>query len=141
MNNEEFISFFNKHDACSREMGIRLLEVGDDFARAELPVTDVCRNMMGALHGGALATLVDIVAGCSTFRYQKLCVTLSSSVHYHKGIIAGTATATARVLRAGGRICTCQVEIRDDANELCCTATVTMYFTDKSFPALGIVGK
>ncbi|MDL2235751.1 PaaI family thioesterase [Christensenellaceae bacterium OttesenSCG-928-L17] len=127
---QQFIDYFNAHDTLSARLGIRLLEVERDYACARMPVDEENRNLMGGLHGGALATLTDIAAGCSTFYYGRLCVTLNTSVQYLKGVRAGTVTAKARVLRAGGRVCTCFVEVFDDADALCCTATVAMYFTD-----------
>lgn len=131
MNKEEFIAYFNAHDTCSAQMGIRLLSIGEGCAEAELPVTDRVRNIMGGLHGGALATLADIVAGCAMYHHNRLCVTLDSDIHYLKGIGEGTARAVARELHGGGRTGVSQVEIRNEAGELCCCCTVTMYLKEK----------
>ncbi|MDL2218326.1 PaaI family thioesterase [Christensenellaceae bacterium OttesenSCG-928-M15] len=131
METERFIAYFNEHDACSNTLGIRLLHVGHGAAEAEMPVTSQNSNFMGALHGGALATLTDITAGCCTYYRKKLCVTLDTSVQYLKGIRSGKATARAKEIHAGGHISVSRVDVYDDENNLCCAATVTMYLTDK----------
>lgn len=43
-------------------LGIRLTDVGDDYAVMEVIVDERHSNYFGGVHGGLLATLVDTVA-------------------------------------------------------------------------------
>lgn len=138
INKEQYMRFFHAGDHCSVRMGVRLLDMGRGYARAGLRLTDDSRNIMGNLHGGALATLADITAGCCVIYHGRVCVTLDTNIRYLKGVRSGNVTASAKELRAGGRICVCSVDITDDAGDLCCAATISMYLTNE--PVTGMVG-
>ncbi len=131
MNYEAFVDYFNAHDLCSYNMGIRLLSVGEGCAEAEMPLTDLTRNIMGGLHGGALATLADIVAGCSMVHHGRTCVTLDTSIRYLKGVRAGSVRAVAKEIHGGKRTGVTLINIFDEEGQLCCTCTTTMYLLDK----------
>lgn len=131
MQKQAFIEYFNTHDLCSSRMGVRLLDIEEGRATASLSLSPACSNFMGAMHGGALATLADITAGCCLYYRQRLCVTLDTSLHYLRGVRGGEVTATGRVLHAGRRVAVMEVSITDEAGELCCTATVSMYLSDQ----------
>lgn len=131
MQKQAFIEYFNTHDLCSSRLGIRLLEIEEGRAVASLQLSPSCSNFMGAMHGGALATLADITAGCCLYYRQRLCVTLDTSLHYLRAVRGGQVTAAGRVLHAGGHVAVMEVSITDEEGALCCTATVSMYLTDK----------
>ena len=136
MDYQSFIQHFNQHDLCSANIGIRLTDMGEGFARAILPLTDASRNIMGGLHGGAMATLADIAAGCAVIYHGRVCVTLDMSIRYLKPVMEGTVTASAKELRGGRHTAVIHVELFDQHGELCAVATTTMYLTDKPLSSL-----
>ncbi len=84
----------------------------------DMPVTPRLANMRGALQGGLIATLVDVVAG----RLAMLGMveggsgaTNDMTIRYLAPIIDGPARATARVLRRGRRMIVIDVDVRDVA--------------------------
>lgn len=131
MEKAEFIAYFNRHDRATNALGIQLVDMGQGCATATLTHSDCSKNFMGALHGGALATLADITAGCCLYYRQRLCVTLDSSIRYLRGVREGVVTARAKEVHAGGHIAVMQVDITDKDGNLCCVASVSMYLTDK----------
>ncbi len=63
------------------------------------------RNPWGSVHGGALATLADTVAGtCAVTATNCVCVTVSSSLNYLRPAVDGTVICTARPEHIGKTI-------------------------------------
>lgn len=98
--------------------GLRMCDVlvdGADLA-VELEVDDTLTNPGGALQGGLVATLADIVGGRMAMvglGEQEIVVTSDITVHYLAGITHGCAHAVGHVLRRGRRSVVTRVEIYD----------------------------
>lgn len=129
MNYEQFIAYFNTNDLCSSRIGVRLLSVAEGEATAALTLTDDCRNIMGNMHGGAIATLTDIVAGCAAYYHGRVCVTLDTQVRYLKGVREGTVLAAAKEVHHSNHFSICQVDVRNEEGALVSTCSITMYLT------------
>jgi acyl-CoA thioesterase len=129
-----FQEYFNKHDQFSVRNGIRLTRIQEGYAEAEMDFAPETCNLMGTMHGGAYYTLADVAAGSAIIPYGKICVTLGADMHYLRPASGGKITAYATVRQHGGRIGVCNVEIRDQAGELLCMGTITMYITSKQIP-------
>ena len=129
-----FQKYFNSNDQFSIRNGIRLSRIQEGYAEAELDFKPEVCNLMGTMHGGAYYTLADVAAGCAVIPYGKHCVTLSADINYLRPASGGMITAYATVMQHGGRIGVCRVEIKDQAGELLCIGTITMYITSKQIP-------
>lgn len=98
--------------------GLRMRDVdvaGADLA-IELEVDDALTNPSGALQGGLVATLADIVGGRMAMvglDEQSIVVTSDLTVHYLAGVTHGCAHAVGKVLRRGRRSVVTRVEIYD----------------------------
>ena len=134
MDLKAFQDYFNQNDQFSVRSGVRLTHLQEGYAEAEIDFSPEVCNLMGTMHGGAYYTLADVAAGCAIIPYGKICVTLSTDMHYLRPASGGTVTAYATVLQHGGRIGVCSVEIKDRAGELLCSGTITMYITSKNIP-------
>jgi uncharacterized protein (TIGR00369 family) len=102
------------------QLGLRDVEVeGVDLAM-EMPTARDRTNARGALQGGLIATLIDIVAGRLAVQGLPSAESVATSdltIHYLAPIVEGPARAQARVLRRGGRSVVVQVEVYDVASE------------------------
>lgn len=127
---KRFMAYFNTHDTFSVNNGIQLVNMGDGFAEAVLAFSRDTSNFMGTMHGGALATLADIAAGSALYQHKRLCVTLDSSMRYIRPV-TGNARAMARQVVCGAHIAVVNVEIFDEADVLCASASISMYMTKK----------
>jgi uncharacterized protein (TIGR00369 family) len=95
---------------------MRTVEVGGADWAMEMEVTPQVVNSAGALQGGLLATLVDMVAGSALLRgdqpYERT-ATSELQVSYLDGARIGPVVATAHILRRGRRRAVVRVEVRD----------------------------
>ena len=124
-----FLENFSRTDALSREMGIQVSKVSPEGAEAEMYITDKQKNYMGMLHGGALFTIADVVAGLCVSYYGEQCVTLSSNLNYLKAVTSGKIIARSSLSRRGRKICVCEIRIYSEEEMLICTGTFTMYMS------------
>ncbi len=108
---------------------------GADLA-VELTLDGRVSNPRGALQGGIIATLVDIVAGRAVLAGEpgNAVATSDLSVHYLRGVTAGPARAVATVVRRGNRSAVVTVDIFDaganaGTGTLCAVATASFSIT------------
>lgn len=102
---------------------------GADLA-VELDVDARVTNPRGALQGGLLATLVDVVAGRAVLQAAPApltgIATADLSVHYLQGLTRGPARAVATVARLGRSLAVVTVDVLDmGTGERCAVATVS----------------
>ncbi|HEY4928237.1 MAG TPA: PaaI family thioesterase [Acidimicrobiales bacterium] len=99
---------------------------GADLA-IEMDVDNRVTNPRGALQGGLMATLVDIVAGrvVAEADPDQSVATADLSIHYLRGVTVGPALATAKVVRRGRSLAVVTVDVTDvGTGELCAVSTV-----------------
>ncbi|HYC10077.1 MAG TPA: PaaI family thioesterase [Steroidobacteraceae bacterium] len=122
------------NERASRSMsgllGIRFTEIGPDFLRATMPVTEKTHQPFGQLHGGASVTLAETVGSVASLLavddQQYLCVGQEVNANHLRAKSSGTVTATARPLHLGGRSHVWHIEIRDEDERLICVSRLTM---------------
>lgn len=109
-------------------LGIELLAAEHGAVTLGLRIRDDLRQIHGVLHGGAIASLIDTATAFAIVtqltRPEKF-TTVDLTVNYLKPLKDGTATAQARVVRAGRRLLTVTAEVRDDAGSLAAMAVST----------------
>ncbi len=102
---------------------------GCDLAM-EMPLTPRVSNTRGALQGGLIATLVDVVAGRAAVEALPAgygAATSDMNLHYLSGVTVGPARAEARVLRAGKRMIVVQVDVYDVGRSVLSTTATTTF--------------
>lgn len=96
-----------------RLLGVELLEFRPGFARARLPLRDDLKNANGMMHGGIIATLIDITitqAMLMTDEYQRVRETRGAMtsvdlrVKYLRPLSSGEAVCEATIPHLGKRI-------------------------------------
>ena len=50
MDFEKFKAYFNEHDFFSRNSGMKLVELGEGYAKVELIVEEKSKNFMGSMY-------------------------------------------------------------------------------------------
>lgn len=102
--------------------GMEVLEVESGRARARLLVGEAVQNPMGALHGGAVATLVDDVgtlAVISADRDGRPGVSTDLNVSYLSPALAGsTVIIEAQALKSGRTLAFVTVDIRREKDNV-----------------------
>ena len=111
-------------------LGIRFTEVGTDYLRASMPVTERTQQPFGLLHGGASVTLAETVGSVASMMCvdpeQYMCVGQEINANHLRGMSSGTVTATARPFHLGSRSHVWHIEIRDESERLVCVSRLTM---------------
>jgi uncharacterized protein (TIGR00369 family) len=88
-------------------------------------------NALGTVHGGVIATVIDIVMGSavhSTLKVGQGFTTLTLELKYHRAATAksGRLTATAEVVTKGRDIVTAEAQLTDKNDRLFAAATSTL---------------
>lgn len=110
-------------------LGFRLTAWKEGFARLEMPVRTDHRNTVGYLHGGVIASLLDIsgaVAGSYGISNEFVSVTINLNCNFMSPHKAATAVAEGELVRVTKSMFFCQAKLFDPENKrLCATATGT----------------
>jgi uncharacterized protein (TIGR00369 family) len=110
-----------------QQLHMRDVEHPDADLAIEMDIHDRVTNPRGALQGGLVATLIDVVAGRAVVDEgpRETVATADMTVHYLRGITVGPALATAKVLRRGRTLAVVSVEVTDTGTDsLCALGTV-----------------
>ena len=98
-------------------LGIEVRRSDDEGATARLVVDDRHLNRGGTVHGGLLATLVDVAMGATVFsgsEDDERPVTVEMKVNYLEAGDRGSLVATAKVRRRGGRFTVLEAEVEQN---------------------------
>jgi len=124
LSNMIILSPFGKH------LGLEpvLLEV--DHVVVAMPFQENLTTIGDMVHGGAIASLVDVTATASFWALEEppqnpRGTTIGFSINYLDAGRAQTLKADARVIRRGGSICVASVDVTDENNTPVAHATVT----------------
>jgi len=115
-------------------LGIRITEVGPDFLRATMPVSERTHQPYGVLHGGASVALAETVGSLAAMLCvapQQLVLGQEINANHLRGVSAGLVTATARPFHLGRSSHVWHIEIRDEQERLVCVARLTMAVVER----------
>ncbi|MDX1405122.1 MAG: PaaI family thioesterase [Woeseiaceae bacterium] len=110
-------------------LGFRLIEWKRGFARLEMAVRPEHRNTVGFLHGGVIASLLDIagaVAGSFGTSEEAVSVTVNLNCNYLSPLRAENVVVEGELIRANRSLFFAQSKLLDpEQKRLCATATGT----------------
>jgi 1,4-dihydroxy-2-naphthoyl-CoA hydrolase len=116
-------------------LGIRFIEVGDNYLKASMPVDERTIQPHGCLHGGASCVLAETIGSTGAHfcvdPSLKLCVGLEINVNHVKSMRAGLVIATARPLHIGKSTQIWDIQIQDKDQKLVAVSRLTMAVLDK----------
>jgi uncharacterized protein (TIGR00369 family) len=113
-----------------RLLGIACERVEADCVEVRLPYREDVTTIGDMVHGGAIASLVDVAATAACWASPAVKpgsrgTTIGFSIHYLAAGRAQDLLATARVIQRGGSICVVEVEVRGTDATAVSRATVT----------------
>jgi uncharacterized protein (TIGR00369 family) len=114
-----------------QRLGIEITAATADEVVGTMPVAGN-EQPFGALHGGASVVLAESLASIGSALHAGRDHTVAGievNASHHRAATSGLVTGRAAPLRLGRRIATWQVEIRDETEQLTCTARVTCLLT------------
>ena len=109
-------------------LGMELVSLDEGYAKGRMKMADIIKNSYGGVHGGALYSLADTIAGCAACTYGCYVCTVSGNMNY---LLPGVNTeyiyCEAKVVRQGMHLAVYDVEITDDFDKVLQTGTFTFY--------------
>ena len=120
-------------------LGFKLTAWKQGFARVEMPVRAEHRNTVGYLHGGVIASLLDIagaVSGSYGISEEYVSVTINLNCNYMTPHRADLVIAEGELVRSTQTLFFAQAKLMDpEHNRLCATATGTYKRQDRQSAA------
>lgn len=109
-------------------LGIRFLERGLGYAKAEMDILPWHLNALGVVHGGCLFSLADTTSGASALGRGGRVTTVNGSINYLKaGKNTAKIMAEAHEIKYGKTLSVCEAKIYNDKEELLATTTMTFF--------------
>ena len=122
-------------DTMNDFIGIRFIEVGENYLKATMPVDQRTKQAYGLLHGGASATLAETVGSVASAMVidpqQFICVGVEINANHLKGVREGFVTATAIPLHLVASSHVWEIKIVDQQENLTCASRLTVYVIRK----------
>jgi 1,4-dihydroxy-2-naphthoyl-CoA hydrolase len=117
-------------DSLIAHLGIEMIEAGDDYLKARMPVDQRTKQPAGVLHGGASVTLAETLASWAAAfavdRSKHHCVGIEINANHLRPASSGFVTGIARPIQLGKSVHVWEVRISDDKDKLVCVSRVTM---------------
>ena len=117
-------------------LGIEMIELGDDFIKARMPVDHRTHQPMGLLHGGASVALAETLGSAGAMFCVDLAkynvVGLEINANHIRGVRDGWVIGTARPLHRGRTTQLWEIRITDAADKLVCISRLTMAVLEKT---------
>jgi len=111
-------------------LGIKIVEFGDDFIRATMPVDRRTLQPFGLLHGGASMVLAETLAsvgGNQVVDNDKFqCVGMTATANHLRGAREGVVTGVGRPSHLGRSTQVWDVDLHDDRGRAIAVCRVTL---------------
>lgn len=120
---------------AAESLGIHLIEIGDDYLKASMPVDSRTTQPFGLLHGGASCVLAEtlgsIAANYCLRDESKVGVGQSLTAHHVRPVSSGKVTGIARPKHMGQKTQVWEIEILNAASKTICFAVLTVAIVHK----------
>ncbi len=126
----EVVNSYNKN-TLMEVLGIKCIEIGDDYVVSTMPVDYRTHQPMGLLHGGASAALIESIGSVGSTLLLDLSkenpVGLEVNANHVSAVKSGMVKAIGKIVHAGKRTHLWQVDIFDmETDKLVCTGRLTI---------------
>lgn len=113
-----------------RLYGLRIVEISDAHARAEVDVRDELKQPAGLLHGGVYASIAESLAsmatGISVLQEGNVAMGMSNDTSFLRPVTDGTVQAHATRLHRTRTTWVWDVRFSDDHERLCAVTRMTI---------------
>ena len=111
-------------------LGIEILEVGDDYIKASMPVDHRTHQVFGLLHGGASVALAESLGSMGAYLCidsgKYACVGLEINANHLRPVRQGQVIGVARPIRLGRTTQVWEIHISNAKNHLICISRLTL---------------
>ncbi len=110
-------------------------EVGHDFLRMSMPVTDHVRQPYGILHGGASCALAETIGSVGSHLIidpqTQMCLGMEINANHIKSVKGGNIYALAKPVHLGNTSHVWDIRIANEINQLICISRLTVAILEK----------
>ena len=123
---EEAREIFAKDLFATRQTGVVIEAVGENYAKCSMVITDNHRNAYGGVMGGAIYTLADYAfAVASNFEQENATVSITGNASFLSASRGSVLYAEAKLLKDGRNNCFYEVSVWDDLDKKIASVTFT----------------
>jgi len=121
-------------------LGMQFEDGGDGWVKLRLPFRKENTTMADALHGGAIASLIDTTGSMAAWTTSEIAnaryfgSTVAVTVNYLSGVIAQDCVAEGRVLKRGKEIVYSDVRVVNAEGKICAQGNVIYRIVDRGEP-------
>lgn len=112
-------------------LSLELTDIGTGFAVIETSIQPKHMQVMGAVHGGVLASLVDTVTYWSVYYGiedpQAWLTTVDLKVNYLAPVDCGKLIARGRQIKVGKKLCYASAEVHSDQGDIIAHGSSTLF--------------
>ncbi|TXB68361.1 hotdog fold thioesterase [Phaeodactylibacter luteus] len=120
-------------DYCSQWMGIVPLQLEEGRCQIRMQVKREMLNGYGILHGGIAFAFADSAFAFASNSFGRVAVSIQGSMNYARPVREGEVlVAEAKALNVGYKTADFDVEVRNEAGEVCYFFRGTVYRSSKS---------
>ena len=127
---EKLLRAINRPGLYAYESGMEVTLLRPGCGEGLLTVSPKVLNPHGTVHGGALYTLADTVAGCAACRQGYTCVTVNSSMEFLRPAAGKHIRCVATPKKEGRTLSVMQVVLSDDSGANVATGTFTFMLSE-----------
>ena len=117
-------------NTMSTFLGMKYVEIGDDFLKLSMPVNEKTTQPYGFVHGGASCALAETVGSIASALVIDLdkyyCVGLEINANHLKSVTSGIVTGVCTPLHLGKSTHVWDIKIYDDRERLYCVSRLTV---------------
>jgi uncharacterized protein (TIGR00369 family) len=109
-------------------LGMRVARVYRDGLTMEMEASPRLQNILGSLHGGATAALIDAAVGVAIIGHlggERITTTVEMKLNYLRPVTSGKVRARARFVKMGKTLVVSSCEVKDMHGHMIATALVT----------------
>jgi len=122
-----------RDDPYANALGIKVLEIGEGYAKASLTVGENMLNFHGVAHGGLIASLADVAFAAASNSRNRKAVALALNISYRRPVKAGeTLVAEAFEESLGERTALYKIVVRNSEGDLVASCQGLVYRMDET---------
>lgn len=122
-----------RDDPYANALGIKVLEIGEGYAKASLTVGENMLNFHGVAHGGLIASLADVAFAAASNSRNRKAVALALNISYRRPVKAGeTLVAKAFEESLGERTALYKIVVRNSEGDLVASCQGLVYRMDEA---------
>lgn len=134
---EKEMKFF-ENDQFAKKIGVKLLEAGPGFAKAEMKIIDYHLNAVNVVHGGAVFTLADFAFAVASNSHGHIALSINSNIQFIRSTSRGKITAVAKEISLSKKLGHYSIEVQDETQNTIAFMTGIVYRKNEVLPSSDI---